>query len=160
MSKGGTSAFQKPELEEFKYNYENLRQGKAPMYPGFLFHASDRNPRAEFSSPEPSGAAARSDSPDVLTPKQDRLRLAAATTQRPRGRDNDGFRMDEWATGMARLSRMDEHPGTSYNCDGDGSVVLGVTNQEGELTFSVAQAPMGRPLSTLLALRHGNRNGT
>ncbi len=158
LSKAGKSLFSKSKLNESKYNYETIRQGKAPMYPGLLYHASDPNPRAAYSAPE-SPPESSEDEPGtstkanlISTAKQDRIRLAVVTSVQPRGSSNDGLRLDEMANVMARISQMDEHSGTSYNLDGGGSVVMGVTDQDGNLTFHRSQTPGGRAISTMLTV--------
>jgi hypothetical protein len=148
VTREGKNVFPRSKLKEPKYNYDTVRWGPVYQIPGELFHMSDPNPRAGIAFARNNEAA--SFTPSNATPKQDRYRIATATTLHSRGEKNDGFTMGEWAEIMTRLSQINVNPGDAINLDSGGSVVMGTTDREGNRIFTVAQRAEGRDASTMI----------
>ncbi len=153
LGREGKNVFPRSKLDESKFNYETVRSGKATQLPGELYHMSDPNPRAGISFSSKNREDNRSNS----SSKQNRTRIAAATTVRERGPKNDGFTMAEWSNVMNRLSGININPGDAINLDSGKSVVIGITDQHGDRTFTVAQEKRGRDASTMASFRSKDR---
>lgn len=149
LGRDGKNVFPKSKLDESKFNYETVRSGAAIQLPGELYHMSDPNPRAgiAFSSKNTGDTRSHSSS------KQNRTRIATATTVRERGPKNDGFTMAEWSSVMNRLSGININPGDAINLDSGKSVVMGITDQHGDRVFTIAQEERGRDASTMVSFR-------
>lgn len=145
LSVRGLMVFDGSKLSENRFNYDAVRQGKLQLRPGDLYHSSDPNPRAGIAFPGKTSMVI-----DKNRARQNRVRLVAVLAS-GRGEKSNGFTMPEFSSLMARLDRMNIFPGESYNLDGGGSVVMGITDHRGDIVFRVAQEnERGRDSSTMI----------
>lgn len=145
LSVSGSMVFDGNKLHEDRFNYHAVRQGELQLKPGDLYHSSDPNPRAGISLPEKISMVI-----DRNQARQNRIRLVAVLAS-GRGEKSNGFTMPEFSSLMSRLDRMNICPGESYNLDGGGSVVMGITDCKGHIVFRVAQEnENGRDSSTMI----------
>lgn len=137
LSQGGKAKFSSSQLKKTKYQY---RLGTD--LPGQLGHAGQPNPRSAISLPASSSKASEP------TFYDDRTRMVLV---REDIRSWDGMTLPELSSLMARLDRLNGHPGTSYNLDGGKSAMLGVLDKDGNHLWQGRQIYPGAASTFIIA---------
>lgn len=137
LSQGGKAKFLPSQLKKPKYQYS-----RGTDLPGQLGHAGQPNPRSAISLPASTSKASKP------TFYDDRTRLVLV---REDIRSWDGMSLPELSSLMARLDRLNGHPGASYNLDGGKSAMLGVLNKDGSHLWQGRQIFPGSASTFIIA---------
>lgn len=137
LSEGGKARFSSSQLKKTKYQYR-----RGTDLPGQLGHAGQPNPRSAISLP---ASASKASEPTFY---DDRTRMVLV---REDIRSWDGMTMPELSSLMARLDRLNGHPGVSYNLDGGKSAMLGVLDKDGNHLWQGRQIFPGAASTFIIA---------
>lgn len=137
LSQGGKEKILAKQLKQTKYQYS-----RSTELPGQLGHANQPNPRSAISLPA---------TPSILAKPKfygDRTRMVLV---REASRSWDGMTLPELSLLMARLDRLNGHPGASYNLDGGKPANVGALDKDGSYLWHGRQIVPGTASTFIVA---------